>query len=144
MPTTERKRRQFHITHGTPEHMPFRSCPVKTSILGIPQVGLPHQDLTIQRIFDWCHPLRERDLANDLIAMADTLIAEFEDVARLNSVELKHFSSNDATTKSVKEEALRYKRWYFCQHACNFENKFLMTGRMGLSFRKIEEYWSMD
>lgn len=53
------------------------------------RVGLPHQELTIQRIRDWCHPLREGDSANDLIAMVDTLIAEYEEVTRDNLVELK-------------------------------------------------------
>lgn len=76
--------------------------------------GPPHQDLTLQRIWDWCYPLEVTEATSDLLGMAQTVTEEY-DVAACSSMENifgEELSVDDVVTHSFKAEAVRFQRWY--------------------------------
>lgn len=90
---------------------PFSKLPCQNIDTIIPSVGLPHTDLVLRRIRNWCLPLCAGDHGSDLITMADSLIKEFEEAARCLIVELEDdlFSSDaNEVTRTTHDEAVRF------------------------------------
>lgn len=81
----------------------------------IPLTGPPHQDLTLQRIRDWCYPLEITEATTDLLGMTQTVTEEYDVVAN-SSMEYifgEELSVDDVVTRLFKAEAVRFQRWYY-------------------------------
>lgn len=110
-----------------------------------PQDRPPHRNVVVQRLRDWCLPLETNEEMADLVVMAHTVRAKI-DVATYSSIENifgEGLNSDDALTRSVRAEALRYQMWHYWRHACGFQEKVIMMAKMDLTFWRAEEEWCM-
>lgn len=113
--------------------------------MAIPPTALPHIDHTLLHIRDWCQPLLTTALTADIVAMAESLRKTFDETVELSlrTIFADVTPNNNDFMHKFWHEALRFQWWYSWCHANDFESMMIMVPRLGLSFWRVEEDWSL-